>query len=179
MGPTPTTPRPYACLLELHNLVSLPCSQSARAGHCQIVEGAISSTTSELILRRASAWRVLMLLFNPEFGGLRRRTFPAPGTPSCSTSEEALPSAQQLRHGQQKQICHGHLLIAHNQGYFQGGHRGISRCRAYPRGYRCLLQLPVKTTEVEEHLCPRRFDEGLHGLAEVSTVYSEACPGSS
>jgi hypothetical protein len=120
-----------------------------------------------------------MLLFNPEFGGLQRRTFPAPGTPSCSTSEEALPSARQLRQGQQEQICHGLLFIAYSQGYFQGGHRGISRGRAYPRGYRCLVQLPVKTIEAEEHVCPRGLDEGLHGLAEVSSVYSGACSGSS
>jgi hypothetical protein len=120
-----------------------------------------------------------MLLFNPEFGGLRQRTFPAPRTPSCSTSEEALPSARQLRQEQQEQICHGLLLVAYSQGYFQGGHRGISSCQAYPRGYRCLLQLPVKTTEAEEHVGPRRLDEGLHGLAEVSSVYSRACPRSS
>jgi hypothetical protein len=115
-----------------------------------------------------------MLIFNPELGGLRRRTSPALGTPSCSTSEEALPSARQLRQGQQEQICHGLLLVAYSQGYFQGGHRGISRCRAYPRGYRCLLQLLVKTTEVEEHVCPRGLDEGLHGLPKVSSVYSGA-----
>jgi hypothetical protein len=48
-----------------------------------------------------------------------------------------------------------------------------------PRGYRCLLQLPVKTIEAKEHVCPRGFDEGLHGFAEVSSVYSGVCLGSS
>jgi hypothetical protein len=120
-----------------------------------------------------------MLLFNLKFIGLRRRTFSTPGTCSCSTSEETLPSARQLCEGQQKQICHGLLLIAYSQGYFQGGHRGISCCRAYPRGYRCLLQLPVKTTEAEEHICPSGFDEGLHGFAKVSGLYSGACLGGS
>jgi hypothetical protein len=37
----------------------------------------------------------------------------------------------------------------------------------------------VKTIEAEEHVCPRGLDEGLHGLAEVNSVYSGACPGSS
>jgi hypothetical protein len=49
-------------------------------------QGAISSTTLELILRRASVWKVSKLLFNTEFRGLQRRTFLAPGMPSCSTS---------------------------------------------------------------------------------------------
>jgi hypothetical protein len=44
------------------------------------------------------------------------------------------PRDAQLFHflrGQQEQICHGLLLVAHSQGYFQGGHCGISHCRAY------------------------------------------------
>jgi hypothetical protein len=85
-GLRPLLDGPLACRLKLHNLISLPCPQSARAGPCQTVQGTISSTTSELILRRAFAWKVSMFLFNPKFGGLRRRTFSAPGTPNCSTS---------------------------------------------------------------------------------------------
>jgi hypothetical protein len=178
-GLRPLLNGPLVCGLELHNLISLPCPQSARASPCQTVEGAILSTTSELILRRASAWKVSMLLFNSEFRRLRRRTFSTPGTSNYSTSKEALPSARQLHEGQQEQICHGLLFVAYSQGNVQGGHRGISRCRAYPRGYRCLLQLPVKTTEAKEHVCPHGFDEGLHGFAEVSSVYFGACLGSS
>jgi hypothetical protein len=64
----------------------------------------------------------------PSLEGFNVVPFPPPGTSNCSTSEETLPSARQLHEGQQEQICHGLLLVAYSQGYFQGGHRGISCC---------------------------------------------------
>jgi hypothetical protein len=168
MGPTPTTPRPFG-------LPTRTSQSHLFAVFSERSSGPLSNSPGNYFehhLRTHSSTCFCMESLDAPLQSRVRRAATTyllrPRDASCSTSEEALPSARQLRQEQQEQICHGLLLVAYSQGYFQGGHHGISRCRAYPRGYRCLLQLPVKTTEAEEHVCPR-------GLRPSWTRRSQQC----
>jgi hypothetical protein len=118
-----------------------------------------------------------MLLFNPEFGGLRRRTFSAPGMPAVPLPKRLYlqldNSAKNNKNrfvmafcslltarGIFKEVTMGFLVVGHT-------HEDIDAYFSY-----LSKLLKQKNTYV-------LADLGLHGLAEVSSVYSGACPGSS
>ena len=71
-----------------------------------------------------------------------------------------------------KNQCHGFLLIADCKEGLQGSNNWVSYSRPHSRGHRCVLQLPIEPIEDEEYVRLCRSYEGIHGLLEDNCIYS-------